>query len=138
MYVFCTVHLFIFAAAGAKTFPSVDKITIILSSYLLTCTPHHHILPSLQMPGIPPMPPMPMPPMPPGMGMLQAMSMMAGGAPPGMHMGMDPPGMNQEEQLKMAQQRAAMMLQHEERNQVGRERDRGGRGVGLMSDGPVG
>ncbi|XP_062305084.1 splicing factor 3B subunit 2 isoform X2 [Osmerus eperlanus] len=69
------------------------------------------------MPGIPPMPPMPMPPMPPGMGMLQAMSMMAGGAPPGMRMGMDPPGMNQEEQLKMAQQRAAMMMQHEERNQ---------------------
>ena len=88
------------------------------------------------------MPPMPMPPMPPGMGMLQAMSMMAGGAPPGMRMGMDPPGMNQDEQLKMAQQRAAMMMQHEERNQVGRERERiqggererggGGRGLCLM------
>uniref|UniRef100_A0A673W5K0 Splicing factor 3b, subunit 2 n=1 Tax=Salmo trutta TaxID=8032 RepID=A0A673W5K0_SALTR len=73
-----------------------------------------------QMPGIPPMPPMPMPPMPPGMGMLQAMSMMAGGPPPpGMHMGMEPPGMppglSQEDQLKMVQQRAAMMMQHEER-----------------------
>ncbi|CAB1351404.1 unnamed protein product [Coregonus sp. 'balchen'] len=73
-----------------------------------------------KMPGIPPMPPMPMPPMPPGMGMLQAMSMMAGGPPPpGMHMGMEPPGMppglSQEDQLKMVQQRAAMMMQHEER-----------------------
>uniref|UniRef100_A0A8C8BZP6 PSP proline-rich domain-containing protein n=1 Tax=Oncorhynchus tshawytscha TaxID=74940 RepID=A0A8C8BZP6_ONCTS len=67
-----------------------------------------------------PMPPMPMPPMPPGMGMLQAMSMMAGGPPPpGMRMGMEPPGMppglSQEDQLKMVQQRAAMMMQHEER-----------------------
>uniref|UniRef100_A0A8C8BU47 PSP proline-rich domain-containing protein n=1 Tax=Oncorhynchus tshawytscha TaxID=74940 RepID=A0A8C8BU47_ONCTS len=66
------------------------------------------------------MPPMPMPPMPPGMGMLQAMSMMAGGPPPpGMRMGMEPPGMppglSQEDQLKMVQQRAAMMMQHEER-----------------------
>uniref|UniRef100_A0A8C7DIQ3 Splicing factor 3b, subunit 2 n=1 Tax=Oncorhynchus kisutch TaxID=8019 RepID=A0A8C7DIQ3_ONCKI len=74
----------------------------------------------VSMPGIPPMPPMPMPPMPPGMGMLQAMSMMAGGPPPpGMHMGMEPPGMppglSQEDQLKMVQQRAAMMMQHEER-----------------------
>uniref|UniRef100_A0A4W5RN28 Splicing factor 3b, subunit 2 n=1 Tax=Hucho hucho TaxID=62062 RepID=A0A4W5RN28_9TELE len=73
-----------------------------------------------QLPGIPPMPPMPMPPMPPGMGMLQAMSMMAGGPPPpGMRMGMEPPGMppslSQEDQLKMVQQRAAMMMQHEER-----------------------
>ncbi|KAM4611815.1 splicing factor 3B subunit 2 isoform 2-T2 [Polymixia lowei] len=72
-----------------------------------------------QMPGIPPMPPMPMPPMPPGMGMLQAMSMMSGGPPPpGMHMGMEPPGMpppgiSQDEQLKMAQQRAALMIQQE-------------------------
>ncbi|XP_069374603.1 splicing factor 3B subunit 2 [Paralichthys olivaceus] len=72
-----------------------------------------------QMPGIPPMPPMP--PMPPGMGMLQAMSMMPGGPPPsGIHMGMEPPGlpppgMSHEDQLKMAQQRAAMVLQQEER-----------------------
>lgn len=71
------------------------------------------------MPGIPPMPPMPMPPMPPGMGMLQAMGMMAGGPPPpGMHMGMEPPGMgHQDDQLKMVQQRAAMMMQHEDRSQ---------------------
>ncbi|KAM3857362.1 splicing factor 3B subunit 2 [Diretmus argenteus] len=74
-----------------------------------------------QLPGLPPMPPMPMPPMPPGMGMLQAMSMMSGGPPPpGMHMGMEPPGLpppglSQDDQLKMAQQRAAMMLQQEER-----------------------
>ncbi|KAM6949338.1 splicing factor 3B subunit 2 [Aplochiton taeniatus] len=71
------------------------------------------------MPGLPPIPQMP--PMPPGMGMLQAMGMMAGGPPPpGMHMGMEPPGMapglSQEDQLKMAQQRAAMMM-HEERAQ---------------------
>ncbi|KAM7366421.1 hypothetical protein PAMP_015859 [Pampus punctatissimus] len=74
-----------------------------------------------QMSGIPPMPPMPMPPMPPGMGMLQAMSMMPGGPPPpGMHMGMEPPGLpppalSQDDQLKMAQQRAAIVLQQEER-----------------------
>ena len=73
------------------------------------------------MPGIPPMPPMPMPPMPPGIGMLQAMSMMPGGPPPpGIHMGMEPPGlpppgMSQDDQLKMAQHRAAMVLQQEER-----------------------
>ncbi|KAJ8007532.1 hypothetical protein DPEC_G00095000 [Dallia pectoralis] len=76
---------------------------------------------STQMPGIPPMPPMPMPPLPPGMGMLQAINMMAGGPPPpGMHLGLEhlglePPGLSQEDQLKMAQQRAAMMMQHEER-----------------------
>lgn len=75
----------------------------------------------LQVPGMPPMPPMPMPPMPPGMGMLQAMSMMPGGPPPpGIHMGMEPPGlpppgMSQDDQLKMVQQRAAMVLQQEER-----------------------
>ncbi|XP_019711553.1 splicing factor 3B subunit 2 isoform X1 [Hippocampus comes] len=55
--------------------------------------------------------------MPPGMGgMLHAsMSMM----PPAMHMsmegsGMPPPGLSQDDQLKMAQQRAAMMMQQEE------------------------
>ncbi|XP_068164137.1 splicing factor 3B subunit 2 [Antennarius striatus] len=74
-----------------------------------------------QVPGMPPLPPMPMPPMPPGMGMLQAMSMMPGGPPPpGMHMSMEPPGlpppgMSQDDQLKMVQQRAAMVLQQEER-----------------------
>lgn len=74
-----------------------------------------------QMQGIPPMPPMPMPPMPPGIGMLQAMSMMPGGPPPpGIHMGMEPPGLpppglSQDDQLKMAQHRAAMVLQQEER-----------------------
>ncbi|KAJ3585551.1 hypothetical protein NHX12_014270 [Muraenolepis orangiensis] len=73
-----------------------------------------------QMQGLPPMPPMPMPPLPPGMGMLQAMTLMAGGPPPpGMRMepppGMPPPGISQEDQLKMAQQRAAMMIQQEER-----------------------
>uniref|UniRef100_A0A8C2ZDH8 Splicing factor 3b, subunit 2 n=1 Tax=Cyclopterus lumpus TaxID=8103 RepID=A0A8C2ZDH8_CYCLU len=79
------------------------------------------VFPSLQMQGIPPMPPMPMPPMPPGIGMLQAMSMMPGGPPPpGIHMGMEPPGLpppglSQDDQLKMAQHRAAMVLQQEER-----------------------
>ncbi|XP_028285477.1 splicing factor 3B subunit 2 isoform X2 [Parambassis ranga] len=74
-----------------------------------------------QMAGIPPLPPMPMPPMPPGMGMLQAINMMPGGPPPpGMHMGMEhpglpPPGLMQDDQLKMAQERAAMMLQQEDR-----------------------
>lgn len=75
----------------------------------------------LQVPGMPPMPPMPMPPMPPGIGMLQAMNMMPGGPPPpGIHMSMEPPGLpppglSQDDQLKMAQQRAAMVLQQEER-----------------------
>uniref|UniRef100_A0AAY4A4V1 SAP domain-containing protein n=1 Tax=Denticeps clupeoides TaxID=299321 RepID=A0AAY4A4V1_9TELE len=79
-------------------------------------TSHTRFL-SLQMPGIPPMPPMPAMPLPPGMGMLQAMNMM-GGPPPGVHMGMEPPGlppgMSQEDQLQMAQQRAAMMMQHDD------------------------
>uniref|UniRef100_A0A3P8PY14 SAP domain-containing protein n=1 Tax=Astatotilapia calliptera TaxID=8154 RepID=A0A3P8PY14_ASTCA len=76
---------------------------------------------SCLMPGIPAMPPMPMPPMPPGMGMIPAMSMIPSGPPPpGIHMGMDhsglpPPGLTQDDQLKMAQHRAAMMLQQEER-----------------------
>ena len=88
--------------------------------WCITLHPPGGILPP-QMPGIPPMPPMPMPPMPPGMGMLQAMSMMPGGPPPsGIHMGMEPPGlpppgMSHEDQLKMVQQRAAMVLQQEER-----------------------
>ncbi|XP_065806840.1 splicing factor 3B subunit 2 isoform X2 [Labrus bergylta] len=74
-----------------------------------------------QMPGMPPLPPMPMPPMPPGMGMLHSMSMIPGGPPPpNMHMGMEPPGLpppglSQDDQLKMVQQRAAMVLQQEER-----------------------
>lgn len=67
------------------------------------------------------MPPMPMPPMPPGMSMLQTMGMMPGGPPPpGIRMAMEPPslpppGMSQDDQLKMAQHRAAMVLQQEER-----------------------
>ncbi|XP_034532545.1 splicing factor 3B subunit 2 [Notolabrus celidotus] len=74
-----------------------------------------------QIPGMPPMPPMPMPPMPPGMGMMHSMSMIPGGPPPpNMHMGMEPPGLpppglSQDDQLKMVQQRAAMVLQQEER-----------------------
>lgn len=73
------------------------------------------------MPGIPAMPPMPMPPMPPGMGMIPPMTLMTSGPPPpGIHMGMEhpglpPPGLTQDDQLKMAQQRAAMVLQQEER-----------------------
>uniref|UniRef100_A0A096LSB9 Splicing factor 3b, subunit 2 n=1 Tax=Poecilia formosa TaxID=48698 RepID=A0A096LSB9_POEFO len=79
-------------------------------------------LSSLQMSAIPPMPPMPMPPMPPGMSMLQPLPMMPPGAPPppGIPMGMEhaplpPPGLSQDDQLKIAQQRAAMVLQQEER-----------------------
>ncbi|CAB1345462.1 unnamed protein product [Coregonus sp. 'balchen'] len=103
-----------------------------------------------KMPGIPPMPPMPMPPMPPGMGMLQAMSMMAGGPPPpGMRMGMEPPGMppglSQEDQLKMGdsrameeqelleqQKRAAVMLENERQQELAK-RQHGGPGP-RMSD----
>lgn len=68
---------------------------------------------------MPPMPQMPMPPMPPGMGMVPAIGMLPGGPPPpGIHMGMEPPGlpptgMTQDDQLKMAQHRAAMVLQEE-------------------------
>ncbi|XP_027894782.1 splicing factor 3B subunit 2 [Xiphophorus couchianus] len=75
-----------------------------------------------QMSVIPPMPPMPMPPMPPGMSMLQPLPMMPPGAPPppripmGLeHAPLPPPGLSQDDQLKMAQQRAAMVLQQEER-----------------------
>lgn len=74
-----------------------------------------------QVPGMPHMPTMPMPPMPPGMGMIPPMSMMPGGPPPtSMHMGMEPPGMpppgmSHDDQLKMVQQRAAMVMQQEER-----------------------
>lgn len=58
---------------------------------------------------------MPMPPMP-GMGMLHSMSMMPGGPPPpGMHMGMEAAGLAQDDHLQMAQQRAAIVLQHEVR-----------------------
>lgn len=98
----------------------MDHYTVNISKYLSLLGSQTVFIPP-QMPGIPPMPPMPMPPMPPGMGMLQAMSMMPGGPPPpGMHMGMEPPGLpppglSQDDQLKMAQQRAAIVLQQEER-----------------------
>lgn len=75
--------------------------------------------PPIQVPGMPPMPQMSMPTMPPGMGMVPPMGMMPGGPlPPGIHMGMDPPGlpppgMTQDDQLQMAQHRAAMVLQEE-------------------------
>ncbi|KAL7880583.1 hypothetical protein SRHO_G00028370 [Serrasalmus rhombeus] len=73
--------------------------------------------PMAPMTGLPPMPPMPSMPLPPGMGMLPPMGMM-GPPPPGIHMGIEPPGVPpgipQEDQLKMAQQRAAMMMQQEE------------------------
>lgn len=90
-------------------------------SSLHTLKPPIFLSSPLQVPGMPPMPPMPMPPMPPGIGMLQAMSMMPGGPPPpSIHMGMEPPGLpppglSQDDQLKMVQQRAAMVLQQEER-----------------------
>lgn len=65
------------------------------------------------------MPQMSMPPMPPGMGMVPPMGMLPGGPPPpGIHMGIEPPGlpppgMTQDDQLQMAQHRAAMVLQEE-------------------------
>uniref|UniRef100_A0A3P9IMK3 Splicing factor 3b, subunit 2 n=1 Tax=Oryzias latipes TaxID=8090 RepID=A0A3P9IMK3_ORYLA len=91
------------------------------------CSFHNIFISFFQVPSIPPMPPMPMPPMPPGMGMIPAMNMIPPGAPPsGIHMTMDhpnmpPPGLTQDDQLKMVQQRAAIVLQQEERakHQVG-------------------
>ncbi|KAL2079229.1 hypothetical protein ACEWY4_024973 [Coilia grayii] len=96
--------------------------------------PMSQVRPPHQMPGIPPMPPIPPMPLPPGMGMLQAMSMMGGPPPPGMHMGMEPPGMGQdphkmraamgermEEQMKeqelLEQQKRAAVLLEQERQQ---------------------
>uniref|UniRef100_A0A4W4FWC7 SAP domain-containing protein n=1 Tax=Electrophorus electricus TaxID=8005 RepID=A0A4W4FWC7_ELEEL len=73
------------------------------------------ILNACFMPGLPPMPPMPSMPLPPGMGMLQAMGMMGGPPPASMHMGMEPPGLAPDDPLKMVQQRAAMMMQQEDR-----------------------
>uniref|UniRef100_A0A8C8E0X4 Splicing factor 3b, subunit 2 n=1 Tax=Oryzias sinensis TaxID=183150 RepID=A0A8C8E0X4_9TELE len=97
------------AELGAPTMGSREELIDRLKGYMM------------QVPSIPPMPPMPMPPMPPGMGMIPAMNMMPPGAPPsGMHMTMDhpnmpPPGLTQDDQLKMVQQRAAIVLQQEER-----------------------
>uniref|UniRef100_A0A3B4TZG1 Splicing factor 3b, subunit 2 n=1 Tax=Seriola dumerili TaxID=41447 RepID=A0A3B4TZG1_SERDU len=112
------------AELGAPTMGPRDELIDRLKGYMMQVTQFFSqcpVFPPPQMPGIPPMPPMPMPPMPPGMGMLQAMSMMPGGPPPpGIHMGIEPPGLpppglSQDDQLKMAQQRAAMVLQQEER-----------------------
>uniref|UniRef100_A0AAQ4S716 Splicing factor 3b, subunit 2 n=1 Tax=Gasterosteus aculeatus aculeatus TaxID=481459 RepID=A0AAQ4S716_GASAC len=100
------------AELGAPTMGPREELVDRLKGYMIQVN---------YMSGIPPMPPMPMPPMPPGIGMLQAMSMMPGGPPPpGIHMGMEPPGLpppglSQDDQLKMAQHRAAMVLQQEER-----------------------
>uniref|UniRef100_A0A4W6DAI9 Splicing factor 3b, subunit 2 n=1 Tax=Lates calcarifer TaxID=8187 RepID=A0A4W6DAI9_LATCA len=101
--------------------PTMGKKKTVRGTGILLSKPNDDKSMGSQMQGIPPMPPMPMPPMPPGIGMLQAMSMMPGGPPPpGIHMGMEPPGLpppglSQEDQLKMVQQRAAMVLQQEER-----------------------
>ncbi|KAG7495764.1 splicing factor 3B subunit 2 isoform X2 [Solea senegalensis] len=114
------------AEMGAPTMGPREELIDRLKGYMMQTgiplSKHSDDKPvGLQMTGMPPMPPMPMPPMPPGMGMLQAMSMMPGGPPPpGIHMGMEPPGMpppnmSQDDELKMAQQRAAMVLQQEER-----------------------
>ncbi|KAK1889905.1 Splicing factor 3B subunit 2 [Dissostichus eleginoides] len=111
------------AEIGAPTMGLREELTDRLKGYMIQTgilVSKHKDDKSMgsQMHGIPPMP---MPPMPPGMGMLQAMSMMPGGPPPpGIHMGMEPPGMcppgmSQDDQLKMAQHRAAMVLQQEER-----------------------
>ncbi|XP_029382308.1 splicing factor 3B subunit 2 isoform X1 [Echeneis naucrates] len=114
------------AELGAPTMGPREELIERLKGYMmqtgiLLSKPNDDKAMGTQMGGIPPMPPMPMPPMPPGMGMLQAMSMMPGGPPPpGIHMGIEPPGLpppglSQDDQLKMAQQRAAIVLQQEER-----------------------
>uniref|UniRef100_A0A3Q3K1G5 SAP domain-containing protein n=1 Tax=Monopterus albus TaxID=43700 RepID=A0A3Q3K1G5_MONAL len=121
------------AELGAPTMGPREELIDRLKGYMMQVTECHlkasvlvhfttsHVPSFSQMPGIPPMPPLPMPPIPPGMGMIPAMSMMPGGPPPpGIHMGMEPPGLpppvlSQDDQLKMAQQRAAMVLQQEER-----------------------
>ncbi|XP_040035562.1 splicing factor 3B subunit 2 isoform X2 [Gasterosteus aculeatus] len=114
------------AELGAPTMGPREELVDRLKGYMiqtgiLLSKPNDDKSMGPQMSGIPPMPPMPMPPMPPGIGMLQAMSMMPGGPPPpGIHMGMEPPGLpppglSQDDQLKMAQHRAAMVLQQEER-----------------------
>ncbi|XP_037336731.1 splicing factor 3B subunit 2 [Pungitius pungitius] len=114
------------AELGAPTMGPREELMDRLKGYMLQTgillsKPNDDKSMGPQMSGIPPMPPMPMPPMPPGMGMLQAMTMMPGGPPPpGIHMGMEPPGLpppglSQDDQLKMAQHRAAMVLQQEER-----------------------
>uniref|UniRef100_A0A671VBA4 Splicing factor 3b, subunit 2 n=1 Tax=Sparus aurata TaxID=8175 RepID=A0A671VBA4_SPAAU len=111
------------AELGAPTMGPREELIDRLKGYMIQVNVSYmtSLHSPLQVPGMPPMPPMPMPPMPPGMGMLQAMSMMPGGPPPpGIHMGMEPPGlpppgMSQDDQLKMVQQRAAMVLQQEER-----------------------
>ncbi|XP_016347530.1 splicing factor 3B subunit 2 isoform X2 [Sinocyclocheilus anshuiensis] len=86
------------------------------------------------MPGLPPMPPMPSMPLPPGMNMMQAMNMMGG--PPPIHMGIEPPGMMQqddratqgdarvmdeqmkEQELLEQQKRAAVLLEHERQQEL--------------------
>ncbi|XP_047461013.1 splicing factor 3B subunit 2 [Mugil cephalus] len=114
------------AELGAPTMGPREELIDRLKGYMmqtgiLLSKPNDDKSMGSQMTGMPPIPTMPMPPMPPGMGMLQAMSMMPGGPPPpGIHMSMEhpglpPPGLTQEDQLKMVQQRAAMVLQQEER-----------------------
>ncbi|XP_056299222.1 splicing factor 3B subunit 2 isoform X1 [Pseudoliparis swirei] len=116
------------AELGAPTMGPREELMDRLKGYMiqtgiLLSKPNDDNPMGSQMQGIPPMPPMPMPPLPPGIGMLQAMSLMPGGAPPpGIHIGMEPPGLpppglSQDEQLKMVQHRAAMVLQQEERAQ---------------------
>ncbi|KAM3590978.1 uncharacterized protein V6R79_019971 [Siganus canaliculatus] len=118
------------AELGAPTMGPREELIDRLKGYMmqtgiLLSKPNDDNAMGSQVPGMPPMPPMPMPPMPPGMSMLQPISMMPGGPPPpGMHMGMEPPGLpppglSQEDQLKMVQQRAAMVMQQEERANQG-------------------
>ncbi|XP_030636702.1 splicing factor 3B subunit 2 [Chanos chanos] len=67
------------------------------------------------MAGLPPMPPMPSMPLPPGMGMLQAMGMMGGPPPPGLHMGMDPQTMMMHEERA---KQAAVLLEQERQQEL--------------------
>eukprot|EP00066_Takifugu_rubripes_P028385 XP_011617651.1 PREDICTED: splicing factor 3B subunit 2 [Takifugu rubripes] len=118
------------AELGAPTMGPREELLDRLKGYMmqtgiLISKPAEDNSLSSQVPVMPPMPQMPMPPMPPGMGMVPAIGMLPGGPPPpGIHMGMEPPGlpppgMTQDDQLKMAQHRAAMVLQEEIAKQQG-------------------
>ncbi|XP_041842415.1 splicing factor 3B subunit 2 isoform X1 [Melanotaenia boesemani] len=122
------------AELGAPTMGPREELIDRLKGYMMQTgiiltKPNEDKSVGSQMPGMPHLPPMPMPPMPPGMSMLHSMMPPGAPPPPGIHMGMEhtslpPPGMTHDDQLKMAQQRAAMVLQQEERaKQQGDEHD---------------
>uniref|UniRef100_A0AAY4A648 SAP domain-containing protein n=1 Tax=Denticeps clupeoides TaxID=299321 RepID=A0AAY4A648_9TELE len=113
------------AEIGAPVMGPREELVDRLKGYMMQVKSSDRLGSSFPMPGIPPMPPMPAMPLPPGMGMLQAMNMM-GGPPPGVHMGMEPPGlppgMSQEDQLQMA----AVLLEHERQQEMVAKMHQGG------------